>query len=134
MPVRYFLDANMASCAIKGNVPPVGQRLLRVPLAEVGISVIAGAELRFGVGRKPDIRDSKPWWRNSGCGSRFWRGARQPRDARHHSAALSNEAATTMGNLDTMIAAHALSAPAMPVTHDHVRVKHVKVEVWTKAA
>lgn len=31
MPVRYFLGTNMASYAIKGKVPHVRQRLLRVP-------------------------------------------------------------------------------------------------------
>ena len=37
--VRYLLDSNTASYAIKGNVPSVRERLLRTPMAEVGISV-----------------------------------------------------------------------------------------------
>jgi predicted nucleic acid-binding protein len=39
-----------------------------------------------------------------------------------------------MGNLDLMIAAHALSAQLVLVTHDHVfrRIKRLKVEDWTK--
>jgi PIN domain len=53
MPVRYFLDTNMASYAIKGNVPHARERLSRVPMAEVGISVMTEAELRFGGARKP---------------------------------------------------------------------------------
>ena len=41
---------------------------------------------------------------------------------------------TPMGNLDMMIAAQALSADAVLVTHDRVfhRVKHLKTEDWTK--
>jgi predicted nucleic acid-binding protein len=51
MGVRYLLDTNMASYVIKGNVPRVRQRLVRVPMAEVGISEVTEAELRFGVAR-----------------------------------------------------------------------------------
>jgi tRNA(fMet)-specific endonuclease VapC len=40
-----------------------------------------------------------------------------------------------VGNLDMMIAAQALAAPAALVTHDHAfrRVRNLKVENWTKA-
>jgi tRNA(fMet)-specific endonuclease VapC len=51
--VRYLLDTNTASYAIKGNVARVRQQLLTVPMAEIGISVITEAELRFGVARLP---------------------------------------------------------------------------------
>jgi tRNA(fMet)-specific endonuclease VapC len=39
-----------------------------------------------------------------------------------------------MGNLDIMIAAHALAAQVVLVTHDHVfrRIKRLKIEDWTK--
>lgn len=41
-----------------------------------------------------------------------------------------------MGNLDMMIAAQALASDAALVTHDRVfqRIKHLKVEDWTKAS
>jgi len=54
MLARFLLDTNMASYVIKGNIPRVRERLLRVPMAEVGISVVTKAELRFGVVRKPE--------------------------------------------------------------------------------
>ncbi len=50
---RYLLDTNTASYAIKGKVASVRTRLLRTPMAEIGISVITEAELRFGVARLP---------------------------------------------------------------------------------
>ena len=53
MPVRYLLDTNTASYVIKGNFPRVRERLMKTPMAEVGISAITEAELRFGVARKP---------------------------------------------------------------------------------
>jgi tRNA(fMet)-specific endonuclease VapC len=39
-----------------------------------------------------------------------------------------------MGNLDMMIAAHALAAQAVLVTNDHVfrQVKQLKIEDWTR--
>src|ERR1700730_9614524 len=54
MSVRYLLDTNTASFVIKGNVPRVRERLLKVPMAEIGISAVTEAELRFGVARKPE--------------------------------------------------------------------------------
>jgi tRNA(fMet)-specific endonuclease VapC len=52
MPVRYLLDTNIASYAIKRKVPQVRVALLAVPMSEIGVSVVTGAELRFGVARK----------------------------------------------------------------------------------
>jgi len=134
MPVRYLLDTNMASSVIKGNVPRVRERLLKVPMSEVGISVITEAELRFGVARRPEASrleiaveefllrvEILPW--NSAAAKSY--------------AALRfglERAGEPMGNLDLMIAAQALADSAVLVTHDRVfhRVKHLKIEDWTK--
>jgi tRNA(fMet)-specific endonuclease VapC len=134
MAVRYLLDTNTASYVIKGNFPRVRARLLKVPMAEVGISVVTEAELRFGVARRPEATTLKsvveefllrveilPW--NS--------------EAAHHyariRASLEREG-EAMGNLDLMIAAHAVAAEVVLVTHDRVfrRVKGLKVEDWSK--
>src|ERR1051325_2422125 len=120
MPVRYLLDTNTASYVIKGNFPRVRDHLLRVPMAEVGISVITEAELRFGVARLPAATRLKlaveeflirveilPWDSDA---------ARQYADLR---AALEAEG-TPMGNMDLMIAAQTLAAEVILVTHDRV--------------
>ncbi|MBZ5550498.1 MAG: type II toxin-antitoxin system VapC family toxin [Acidobacteriia bacterium] len=135
MAVRYLLDTNTASYVIKGNFPRVRERLLKVPMAEVGISAITEAELRFGVARGPEAAALKrvveefllrvevlPW--NSESAQQYAR----------IRAALEKEG-EPMGNLDLMIAAQAVAAQAMLVTHDHVfrRVKGLKVEDWSKA-
>ena len=134
MAVRYLLDTNTASYVIKGNVPLVRERLLKIPMAEVGISVITEAELRFGVARRPEAARLKiavqefllrvevlPW--NSDAAEHY----AQTR------AALERQG-KPMGNLDLMIAAQALAAEAVLVTHDRVfrRVKGLKIEDWTK--
>jgi tRNA(fMet)-specific endonuclease VapC len=135
MPVRYLLDTNSASYIIKGNIPRVRERLLRVPMAEVAISAVTEAELRFGVVRRPEAARLKiaveefllrvevlPW------GSEAAHAYAQIR------AALEREG-TPMGNLDMMIAAQALAARAVLVTSDRVfgRVKGVKIEDWSRA-
>ncbi len=135
MPVRYLLDTNMASYVIKGNVPPVREKLLKMPMAEVGISAVTEAELLFGVARKPEAARLKlavdefllrveilPW---------------DSAAARQYAMLRSTleDSGNPMGNMDMLIAAQALAAPAVLVTHDRVfqRVKHLKVEDWTKA-
>jgi tRNA(fMet)-specific endonuclease VapC len=134
MSPRYLLDTNTASYIIKGNIPRVRERLLKVPMSGLLISAVTEAELLYGAARKSDsVRlktavdefllrvDSLPWDSNA---------ARRYADLR---AALEI-AGTPMGNLDLMIAAHALAAEAILVTNDRsfFRLKHLKIEDWTK--
>ncbi|MGA9043085.1 MAG: type II toxin-antitoxin system VapC family toxin [Terriglobales bacterium] len=134
MHVRYLLDTNMASYVIKGNVPNVRERLLKVPMAEVGISVVTEAELRYGIARRPDAARLRiaveefllrvevlPW---------------DSEAAKHYAELRADleKKGEPMGNLDIMIAAHALAAEVVLVTHDRGfrRVKELKIEDWTK--
>ncbi|MFZ3343227.1 MAG: type II toxin-antitoxin system VapC family toxin [Terriglobales bacterium] len=134
MAVRYLLDTNTASYVIKGNFPRVRERLLKMPMAEVGISVVTEAELRFGVARRPEAATLKrvveefllrvevlAWTSES---------------AQHYAqirAELEKDG-EPMGNMDLMIAAQAVAAEAVLVTHDHVfrRVKGLKMEDWSR--
>jgi len=134
MPVRYLLDTNIASYAIKGNFPQVRKQLLEVPMSEVGISAVTEAELRFGAARKaasPQLTlaieefllrvEILPW---------------DSEAAKHYTTLRTTleDSGAPMGNLDMMIAAHALAAEAMLVTHDRVfhRVKQLRIEDWAK--
>jgi tRNA(fMet)-specific endonuclease VapC len=134
MPVRYLLDTNIASYAIKGNFPQVRKQLLEVPMSEVGISAVTEAELRFGAARKaasPQLAlaveefllrvEILPW---------------DSEAAKHYTTLRTTleDSGAPMGNLDMMIAAHALAAEAMLVTHDRVfhRVKQLRIEDWAK--
>ena len=134
MAVRYLLDTNIATYVIKGNLPRVRERLVKVPMAEVGISVVTDAELRFGVERRAGASrlemaveefllrvEILPW---NSAAAKSYAGLR---------SALER-AGDLMGNLDMMIAAQALAAPAVLVTHDRAfhRVEHLKIEDWTK--
>ena len=134
MPTRYILDTNMVSYVIKGNIPLVRERLLKVPMAEVSISAVTEGELRFGVARRPEAIQLKtaveefllrvdvlPWDSEA---------ARRYGPVR---AALEREG-KPIGNLDLMIAAHALATQAVLVTKDRAfgRVKGLKIEDWSQ--
>jgi tRNA(fMet)-specific endonuclease VapC len=135
MAVRYLLDTNTVSYIINGTFPHVRERLLKVPISAVGISVVTEAEMRFGVARLPQATkvaivveefllrvEVLPWDSPA---------ARQYARLR---AALE-EHGEPMGNLDLMIAAEALAVDAILVSNDRVfrRVKGLKVEDWTRS-
>jgi tRNA(fMet)-specific endonuclease VapC len=134
MATRYMLDTNMASYVIKGNIPRVRQRLVNVPMAQVSISAVTEAELRFGVARRPEALglktaveefllrvDRLPW--DSEAAQQYARVR----------AALERDG-EVLGNLDLMIAAHALAVRAVLVTHDRDfrHVRELRTEDWSK--
>ena len=134
MTPLYLLDTNTASYVIKGNKPAVRRRLAEVPMARVAISAVTEGELLYGVARLPGatrlqavvyeflVRVTVFAWDSEA--------ARQYGLLR---AALE-EAGETMGNLDTMIAAHAQALRAVLVTHDRAftRMNKLTIEDWTK--
>jgi|SRR5208283_1476800 len=132
---RYLLDANIASCIIKGNSPAVDRRLVKVAMAELAISAVTEGELRFGAARLPHATRLHAMVEDF-----FLRVATLPWDsdaAQQYGqlrAALEREG-QPMGNLDAMIGAHALAVGAILVTNDRAfgRIKKLKVEDWTKA-
>jgi tRNA(fMet)-specific endonuclease VapC len=131
MAVRYLLDTNTASYVIKGNFPRVRARLLKVPMAEVGISVVTEAGLRFGVARRPEATALKRVVEEFLLRVEIlaWNS-----EAARHYARIRASLGEPMGNLDLMIAAQAVAAEVALVTHDHVfrRVKGLTVEDWSK--
>jgi tRNA(fMet)-specific endonuclease VapC len=134
MSIRYLLDTNMASYVIKGNFPRVRERLVKVPMADVGISAVTEAELRFGVARKPEGKHLKlavdEFLLRVEILSWDSQAAQQYATLR----SFLEDSGTPMGNLDMMIAAQALAAGAVLVTHDRVfrHVKDLRIEDWTR--
>ena len=134
MPVRYLLDTNTVRYIIKGNFPQVREKLLKIPISDVAISVITEAELRFGVARLPSsaklgmvveeflLRVEILVWDSAA--------------AQHYARlrATLEENGEPIGNLDLMIAAQALAADAILVSHDRAfrRIKGIRTEDWTK--
>jgi len=130
----YLLDTNTASFVIKGNAPRVRHRLAGIPLSQTAISTVTEAELLFGVARRPAhsrlrfvVREFLarievlPWDRDAAAAYATLR-------SRLESVGV------TMGNLDMMIAAHALALGSVLVTNDpaFARIKQLKIEDWAK--
>ena len=135
MASHYLLDTNTASYIIKGNIPAVRHRLVRVPMAQVAISTVTEGELLYGVARRPDATQLQaivsefllrltilPW--DSEAAQQYGR----------LRATLEREG-RPMGNLDMMIGAQALASDFILVTNDQAfrRIKKLKIEDWTKA-
>lgn len=113
-----MLDTDMASYVIKGNPPEARQRLSLLPMESVVVSVVTQAELLYGLARKESpvafsrvIREFLlrvtvlPWDGNA---------AIVYGDLRSSCA----KASITLGALDIMIAAHAMSTKSTLVTRD----------------
>ncbi len=134
MQPRYLLDTNIASYIIKGNVPAVRRRLAQAAMADVTISAITEAELRFGVARKPEAGRLRevvdefllrltilPW------------GSEAAEQYGRLRASLERQG-RPMGNFDLMIAAQAMASSLVLVTHDRgfKSIHGLKLEDWTK--
>lgn len=125
-----MLDTDTASYIIRGTVPAIDQRLLRLDVRRVCISAVTRGELRFGTARLPNARRLAERFL-SGLHALPWDEA----TADHYGklrAALERKGAP-IGNLDTMIAAHALAVDAVLVTSNvkhFSRVAGLTVENW----
>jgi tRNA(fMet)-specific endonuclease VapC len=131
----HLLDTNAASQIIKGTKPSVDRRLAKVPIANIFISTVTEAELRYGVARLPNATrlgalvddfllmvNILPW---------------DSEAAKHYGqlrASLEHDG-LPMGNLDLMIGAHALALGATLVTSDHAfrRIGSLRIEDWARA-
>jgi len=129
---RYLLDTNTCSYIMKGNVPAVRQHLAHVPIAQVFISSVTEAELRYGVARRPQAANLQqvvdefllrvtvlPWDSKAAQEYGLLRAALE-------------RSGQPIGNLDLMIAAHALATGSVLVTNDRsfARIKTLKMENW----
>ncbi len=131
---RYMLDTNTASYIIKGEPAIIRERLLKVSMANVCISVITEAELLRGVAKKPEAKhlpiavkefllrvEILPW----------------DSDAAETYAQLrticENEG-KSLGTMDMLIAAHSVAVGALLITNDKAfyNVKHyIDLDDWT---
>lgn len=129
---RYLLDTNICSYIMKGNIPAVRRHLARVPIAQLFISSVTEAELRYGVARRPKAANLQQV-----LDEFLLRVTVLSWDSR---AALEygllraslESSGQPIGNLDLMIAAHALATGAVLVTNDRsfARIKTLKTENW----
>lgn len=125
----YMLDTDSVSFALKG-IGNVGKRILRHKPSHLCISAITLAELRFGIEKKRSPKLEQIL-------SSFIRGmhvAPFDDDAAHQFGRVATSLiGTPIGQLDTLLAAHALSLGATLVTNNtrHFnQVPGLDIENW----
>lgn len=129
---RYLLDTNIVSHLIKEH-PVVSQRIVNMPMASLGISVITEAELYYGLAKRPEAKrldlvveeflkrvDVLPWDSTIAKNYGYIR-AEMERQGKN------------LAPLDLLIGAHALSLNAVLVTNDKAfyQVGGLTIEDWT---
>lgn len=129
----YMLDTNMVSHFIKGD-HNVRKKVTSVPMSDLAISVITEAELLFGLAKIPDAKklgivvheflirvNVLPWDSAAAACYGTLRADVQRRGK-------------ILGNIDLLIAAHALSLGVVFVTNDRAfsQIDGLKIEDWTR--
>jgi tRNA(fMet)-specific endonuclease VapC len=133
--MNYLLDTNICVLLIRQKSPQVLAQLTAQGIADVGISAITAAELHYGVHKSNKVDQNQqaldqfllpltilPF--DEATAQRYG----------HIRAALERQG-RPIGSLDTLIAAHALSAQLTLVTNnvrEFSRVPGLKIEDWTK--
>lgn len=129
---RFMLDTNIASAVIRGAPEALRARLRATPLASACISSITEGELLYGLAKKPGataLREAVaaflrhvevlPWDRAAAAAYGPLRADLEAKG-------------TPIGNLDMLIAAHALAAGCALASNDKAftRVPGLAVEDW----
>ena len=131
-----MLDTDVASYVIKGTAPAIDKRLSRLDTAQVCISAITRAELRFGARRIQNAFRLAAEVEKflMGVGTVAWDEAAADKFAEVR--VNLERVGTPIGAFDTMIAAHAMAAKVTLVTNNekHFRlVKGLAVENWAES-
>jgi tRNA(fMet)-specific endonuclease VapC len=133
--VLYLLDTDIASYIIKSKSATIEQKLVTIPPSQLAISAITQAELMYGLKRLPANDPLQTTVREF---LRIIRALAWEPDAadcyaeiRHHLVATGQP----IGEMDMMIAAHALALNATLVTNNIRRYQRIPgallLENWT---
>lgn len=130
---RFMLDTNIASFIVKGANEGLKAKLRAYPIADVCVSSITEGELLFGLAKRPEARAIKkavhellqlvevlPWDSNAA-------------EAYGALRASLEQQGRPLGNLDTLIAAHAIATGSVLVTNDKalMRTPGLMAEDWS---
>jgi len=131
---KYLLDTDICSYIIKKRPREVLERFKAVSPMQLGISVITLAELLYGVEHSSSKTINLPIIENFVNHLQVlpW----ESEAAVHYSKlrVLLEQQGTPIGNMDLMIAAHALSLGRIVVTNNlrhFEKVPYLQVENWT---
>jgi len=133
--MKYMLDTNMCIYIITRKPQAVVERFLHTEISQIGISSITLSELMYGV-----CKSSKPE-QNQMALTQFMApleilpygddAAQYYGDLRVH----LEKQGTSIGSLDMLIAAHALSTACTLITNNEkefIRIPNLNIENWVK--
>ena len=131
--MRRTLDTNICSYILRRHPGSVVERFATLDRGQVWLSAIVAAELRFGAVKlgAPRLTSAVEAWL-AGFEVLPW-----PLDATHHYAqlrAVLEKAGQPIGNMDLMLAAHAMAEDSAVITNnasEFHRVPGLAVEEWT---
>ena len=131
----FLLDTNMVSYIVKGRSPAATARLLALGDDEVAtISAITVAEIRYGLARKPEATTLKALMEGFLASLRVLSWGPDAAEAYGRVKARLEKDGVSLGNMDMMIAAHAIVTGATLVTNDKdfARINELTATVnWT---
>ena len=131
--MRRALDTHICSYVLRRHPTSTLERFAGLDRGQVWLSAIVAAELRFGAAKLVSIRFSaaiKAWL--AGFDVRPW-----PAEATRHYANIRTaleRAGQPIGNMDLLIAAHAMAEDSVVVTNnarEFLRVPGLAVEEWS---
>jgi tRNA(fMet)-specific endonuclease VapC len=131
--LRFLLDTNICVYALKRRPPEVLDRLREVGPAEVGISVVTLVELRHGAAKSQDPAKAH---RKLDLFLKPLTVLEFDEQAAEKAGRLRAElerVGTPIGDLDSLIAAHALATGNVLVSNnlrEFDRVAHLRTENW----
>jgi tRNA(fMet)-specific endonuclease VapC len=119
MSLRYMIDTNVVSYIIKGKSPAARAKLANLQHGDFAcISVITEAELQYGLARNPDATVLRSAVEGFLTKIRVLPWGREEALAYGGLRAKQESTGKPLGNLDMLIAAHAISVGAILVTSD----------------
>ena len=117
--VTYLLDTNMVSYIVKGRSLVASDRLVALSGNEVAaVSTITVAEIRYGLAKKPEATALKSLMDSFLASIQVLPWGTDEAEAYGSVRAQLEKKGITLGNMDMMIAAHAIVAKATLVTND----------------
>ena len=119
MKILYLLDTNMVSYIARGRSQAARKKLLHLKDDEAAcISAITEAEVRYGLAKRPQAAELKRLMEGFLASIRILSWGSNEAQAYGDLRAQLEGSGVTLGNMDMMIAAHAVSADAILVTND----------------
>jgi len=114
-----MLDTNMVSYIVKGRSRAASARLLGLRDEEIAtLSAITVAEIRYGLARRPEATALKALMDGFLASVQVLAWGRDEAETYGHVRAKLEKTGLSLGNMDMMIAAHAIVAGATLVTND----------------